>query len=199
MKLHELFENPENPRKIDSQKLEKLKNSIREFPAMMELRPIIVDAANVILGGNMRFFALRELGYIEIPDTWVKRAADLTEEEKQRFIIADNVGYGGWDWYALQEDWDAEDLGAWGLEVPGWQDIETSESVEYDKSDFNKSADSYLNAALRQIVLVYDIDTHKKTLEDLADIGKIYDTEDNNSATVLKLVEFYKTQHNAAN
>lgn len=199
MKLHELSENPQNPRKIDILKLEKLKNSIREFPAMMELRPIIVDAANVILGGNMRFFALRELGYIEIPDTWVKRAADLTEEEKQRFIIADNVGYGDWDWYALQEDWDAEDLGAWGLEVPGWQDIETSESVEYDKSDFNKSADSYLNAALRQIVLVYDIDTHKKTLEDLADIGKIYDTEDNNSATVLKLVEFYKTQHNAAN
>ena len=199
MKLHELFENPENPRKIDSQKLEKLKNSIREFPAMMELRPIIVDAANVILGGNMRFFALHELGYTEIPDTWVKRATDLTDEEKQRFIIADNVGFGDWDWQALQEGWDVGDLGEWGLDVPTLQDIETGESVEYDKSDFNKSADSYLNAALRQIVLVYDIDTHKKTLEDLADIGKIYDTEDNNSATVLKLVEFYKTQHNAAN
>lgn len=199
MKLHELFENPENPRKIDFQKLEKLKNSIREFPAMMELRPIIVDADNVILGGNMRFFALRELGYTEIPDAWVKRATDLTDEEKQRFIIADNVGFGDWDWQALQEGWDTGDLGEWGLDVPTLQDIETGESVEYDKSDFNKSADSYLNAALRQIVLVYDIDTHKKTLEDLADIGKIYDTEDNNSATVLKLVEFYKTQHNAAN
>jgi ParB-like chromosome segregation protein Spo0J len=199
MKVSALKENPDNPRKIDPVKLEKLINSIHEFPAMMELRPIVVDSDNVVLGGNMRLKVLIELGYKEIPDTWVKRATDLTDEEKQRFIIADNVGFGDWDWQALQEGWDVGDLGEWGLDVPTLQDIETSESVEYDKSDFNKSADSYLNAALRQIVLVYDIDTHKKTLEDLADIGKIYDTEDNNSATVLKLVEFYKTQHNAAN
>ena len=129
MKLHELSENPQNPRKIDISKLEKLKNSIREFPAMMELRPIIVDAANVILGGNMRFFALRELGYTEIPDAWVKRATDLTDEEKQRFIIADNVGFGDWDWQALQEGWDVGDLGEWGLDVPGF-DVNPDEMGE---------------------------------------------------------------------
>lgn len=166
MKLHELSENPQNPRKIDISKLEKLKNSIREFPAMMELRPIIVDAANVILGGNMRFFALRELGYIEIPDTWVKRAADLTEEEKQRFIIADNVGYGDWDWYALQEDWDAEDLGAWGLEVPGWQ------GKDQDYSEKNKEIDIDALDALMTLNLKYNEGDYWKVREQLSKIAQ---------------------------
>ena len=120
MKVSALKENPDNPRKIDPIKLEKLINSIHEFPAMMELRPIVVDAENTVLGGNMRLTAIRKLGMKEIPDTWVKRATDLTDEEKQRFIIADNVGFGDWDWQALQEGWDAKDLGEWGLDVPGF-------------------------------------------------------------------------------
>lgn len=120
MKVSELKENPDNPRKIDPIKLEKLINSIHEFPAMMELRPIVVDAENTVLGGNMRLTAIRKLGMKEIPDTWVKRATDLTDEEKQRFIIADNVGFGDWDWDALQEGWDVGQLQEWGLEVPEW-------------------------------------------------------------------------------
>lgn len=120
MKVSALKENPDNPRKIDPVKLEKLMNSIHEFPAMMELRPIVVDAENTVLGGNMRLTAIRKLGMKEIPDTWVKRATDLTDEEKHRFIIADNVGFGEWDWQALQEGWDANDLGEWGLDIPGF-------------------------------------------------------------------------------
>jgi ParB-like chromosome segregation protein Spo0J len=59
----------------------------------MELRPIVVDSDMMILGGNMRFKALKELGYKDIPDTWVKRADELTDDEKRRFIISDNIEF----------------------------------------------------------------------------------------------------------
>ena len=86
--LNDLILNDKNPRDIKTEKFDKLKKSIKEFPKMMELRPIIVDDGNVILGGNMRCRALLELGYTEIDDAWVKNAKDLTEKEKQRFIIS---------------------------------------------------------------------------------------------------------------
>jgi hypothetical protein len=120
MKLSDIKPNPNNPRIIRDERFAKLKNSIEQFPKMMHLRPIVVDAAGVILGWNMRLRALQDLGYKEIPDEWVKRADDLTEEEKQRFIIADNVGFGEWEWETLANEWDAGDLEAWGLDVPGF-------------------------------------------------------------------------------
>jgi hypothetical protein len=120
MKLKDIKTNPNNPRIIRDAHFEKLKRSIEEFPKMMALRPIVVDAQGVVLGGNMRLRALQDLGYKEVPDAWVRRAEELTEEEKRRFIIADNVGFGAWDWQVLANEWEAEDLEAWGLEVPGW-------------------------------------------------------------------------------
>ncbi len=87
---------------------------------MLELRPMIIDAAGVVLGGNMRLRALQDLGYKEIPDTWVKRAQELTEDEKRRFIIVDNVGYGDWDWETIANAWDADEVREWGLDVPGF-------------------------------------------------------------------------------
>lgn len=122
MKLSDIRPNPNNPRVIRDERFAKLKNSIEQFPKMMRLRPIVVDASGVILGGNMRLRALQDLGYKEIPDEWVKRADDLTEEEKQRFIIADNVGFGEWEWETLANEWDAGDLEAWGLDVPEFDD-----------------------------------------------------------------------------
>ena len=120
MKLSEIKSNPDNPRIIKDDKFQKLVNSIRDFPKMMELRPIVVDSENMILGGNMRLKALRELKMKEIPDTWVKRADELTEDEKKRFIITDNIGFGEWDWDVLANGLDADQLGDWGLEIPGW-------------------------------------------------------------------------------
>jgi hypothetical protein len=120
MKLSDIRPNPNNPRIIRDERFAKLKNSIEQFPKMMHLRPIVVDSAGVILGGNMRLRALQDLGFKEIPDEWVRRADDLTEEEKQRFIIADNVGFGEWEWETLANEWDAGDLEAWGLDVPGF-------------------------------------------------------------------------------
>jgi len=123
MKLSEIKINPNNPQKFTD--LSKLENSIKEFPKMMELRPLVVDNNNMVLGGNKRLLCLQNLGYKEIPDSWVKYAENLTEEEQRRFIIADNVGFGQWDWEVLS-DW-SEPLEDWGLEVPEFNNLEAEE------------------------------------------------------------------------
>ena len=118
MKLKDIKPNPNNPRVLRDDKFQKLKQSITEFPKMLSLRPMVIDENNVVLGGNMRLRALQELGFTEVEEAWVKRSSDLTEEEKKRFIIADNVAFGEWDWDTLANDWEVVDLQDWGLEIP---------------------------------------------------------------------------------
>lgn len=106
-------ENPSNPRKLDRAKFEKLVQSIRDFPEMLDKRPIIV-ADGVILGGNMRHKAAIQAGMNDIP---IIDASDWTEEQRQQFIIKDNVSFGEWDWDILANEWDAAELEDWGLDV----------------------------------------------------------------------------------
>ena len=127
IKLSTIKSNPNNPRVIKDDKFAKLVNSIKEFPKMMELRPMVVNSDMVVLGGNMRLKALKEAGYKEVPDEWVKSAESLTEEEQRRFIIADNVGFGEHDWDMLANEWDAVELEAWGLDIPELKAIDNSE------------------------------------------------------------------------
>lgn len=122
MKLSDIKQNPNNPRVIKDEKFIKLKKSIEDFPKMMELRPMVINEDNIVLGGNMRLKALKELGYKEIPDEWVKRADELTEDEQRRFIIADNVGFGEHDWEMLANEWNADELEDWGIEMPNFND-----------------------------------------------------------------------------
>lgn len=122
MKLSELKTNPTNPRTIKDDKFKKLVQSLKDFPEMMEKRPLVCvtdtdDGKLYPLGGNMRLKALQELKYKDIPDSWVMIADDWTEEKRSRFIISDNVGFGEWNWDLLQSDWDVDDLENWGLEV----------------------------------------------------------------------------------
>ena len=109
MKLKDIKPNPNNPRVLRDDKFQKLKKSIQEFPKMLSLRPIVIDENNVVLGGNMRLRALQDLGFTDLGDSCVKYAKDLTEEEKKRFIIADNVAFGEWDWDTLANDWEVVD------------------------------------------------------------------------------------------
>lgn len=81
---------------------------------MLELRPIVVDENNVILGGNMRYKACQDL---KMKEVFVIKASDLTEEQKQEFIIKDNVGFGDWDWDVLANGWDNTTIQDWGLDV----------------------------------------------------------------------------------
>ena len=116
MKITQIKKNPNNPRVIRDDKFRKLCKSITDFPEMMELRPIIVDENNIVQGGNMRYKALQELGYKDIPDEWVKQGKDLTPEQWQEFVIKDNVGFGEWDYDILSTDWDSDKLVEWGLD-----------------------------------------------------------------------------------
>lgn len=136
MLIENIKPNKNNPRTISSEKLQKLRKSIKDFSKMMELRPIIIDENNEILGGNMRYKALKELGYTEIPDAWVKQANELTAEEKERFVIEDNVGFGEWDWEILQSDWDLEKLAEWGLDVPNFDAVLTAENKDKLREKF---------------------------------------------------------------
>ena len=132
IKISDIKLNPNNPRLIKDDKFRKLVKSIEEFPKMMALRPIVINADSVVLGGNMRLKALQQLKYKEIPDEWVKRAEDLTEDEARRFIIADNVGFGEHDWEVLASDWDAAELEDWGLDLPVDWGVEELEAEEDD-------------------------------------------------------------------
>lgn len=131
MKLTEIHANKANPRVMRDEKFRKLKKSIQEFPKMLALRPIVVDDSNTIVGGNMRYRALQDLGFKEIPSEWVKKAADLTEEEKKRFVIADNVNFGEWDYDLLANEWDNDLLLDWGLDT--WQEPKDNEEEETEK------------------------------------------------------------------
>lgn len=121
MKASEIKTNPNNPRLIKDDKFEKLCKSITDFPKMMELRPIIIDEDKMILGGNMRFKALKHLGYKDIPDEWIKPANELTEAQKREFIIKDNVGFGLHDWEMLSNNWESVKLEEWGLDIEGFE------------------------------------------------------------------------------
>lgn len=137
IRLSTIKENSQNPRIIKDQKFDQLVQSLKDFPEMMTLRPIVVDENNIALGGNMRLKALQKLGYKTIPEVWIKKAKDLTEEQKKEFIIKDNVGFGEWDWDMIANEWDQQQVTEWGLNIPGWgheteqKDLSDSENTDY--------------------------------------------------------------------
>ena len=132
VKISEIKPNPKNPRLIKDEKFKKLVKSIKEFPQMLELRPIVVDENNIILGGNMRFKALKEAGHTEVS---IVRANDLTSEQKDEFIVKDNVGFGEWDWDSLANEWEVDKLEEWGLDLP--VDLSVKEELEAEEDEFD--------------------------------------------------------------
>ena len=120
VKISEIKLNPNNPRLIKDDKFKKLVKSIQELPEMLEIRPIVVNADMVVLGGNMRLKACKEVGMIEIP---IIIADNLTEEQQREFLIKDNVSGGEWDFEMLANEWDVEQLEDWGLDVPITKDL----------------------------------------------------------------------------
>jgi len=129
VKVSEVKINPNNPRLIKDDKFKKLVQSIKDFPEMLDIRPIVVNQDMVILGGNMRFKACKEAGLKEVPII----ITDLTEEQQREFLIKDNTSGGEWDWDILANEWNAEELEEWGLDLP--VDFNT-EPVEAEDDDF---------------------------------------------------------------
>ena len=122
VKINTLIKNTDNPRYIKEDKFNKLVKSIKEFPEMLEKRPIIVDENMIVLGGNMRLRACLDAGFKEV---WIEQVTDWTEKQKKEFIIKDNVGFGEWDWDILGNNYTFEELADWGLDiVTGSDEIE---------------------------------------------------------------------------
>jgi site-specific DNA-methyltransferase (adenine-specific) len=127
VKLSAIKSNPNNPRLIKDDKFKKLVQSIKDFPKMLELRPIVVNDDMVVLGGNMRLKACKEVGLKEVP---IIKASELTEDQQREFIVKDNVGFGEWDWDMIANEWDTEQLVEWGLDLP--KDMEVRLDAEED-------------------------------------------------------------------
>lgn len=170
MKVSQLKLNPKNPRLIKDDKFRKLIRSIQEFPKMMSLRPIVIDDDNMVLGGNMRLRAIRELGMKEVPDDWVKKASELSDEEKRRFIIEDNLEFGEFDFDILANEWDENELVDWGLELQG-----DNKSIEVREQNIIPYKKVY-------ILLIIDPDKSFEVKKRLQDIIQEYQIEIQESA-----------------
>jgi hypothetical protein len=153
IKLSEIKSNPNNPRIIKDDKFNKLVKSIQEFPKMLEIRPIVVNADMIVLGGNMRLKACKEAGLKEVPIIF---ANDLTEDEQKQFIIKDNIGFGEWDWDMLANEWEPELLEDWGLEVWKPSDVNLDEFFE-DNSESNTEEEGNTKIILEYTQADYDL------------------------------------------
>ena len=138
--IAEIKSNPKNPRVIKDEKFAKLVQSLKDFPEMLEKRPLVcftdTDGKLVVLGGNMRLKAAKEIGLKELP---VIIADDWTEEQKAQFLIKDNVGFGEWNWDELQSDWDVQKLEDWGLDVPGFDLNSDNLGTDFNLPDGDKA------------------------------------------------------------
>jgi hypothetical protein len=165
VKISEVKINPNNPRLIKDDKFAKLVQSIKDFPEMLDIRPIVVNSDMIVLGGNMRLKACKEAGLKEVP---IIIANNLTEEQQREFLIKDNVSGGEWDWDILANEWDSEELTEWGLDIPNWskgmdENSMTDEDVSLEEEfnpmgtmdgkqrvvflfDGSEEAESYLNS-----------------------------------------------------
>jgi len=129
VKINSVKLNPNNPRIIKDDKFKKLVKSIKDFPEMLNIRPIVVNQDMIILGGNMRYKACKEAGLKEVPII----VTDLSEEKQREFLIKDNTSGGEWDWEVLANEWNAQELEEWGLDVP---DLQIPEILEAEEDDY---------------------------------------------------------------
>lgn len=171
LKVHEIKNNPNNPRIIKDDKFKKLVQSIKDFPEMLDTREIVVNQDMVILGGNMRFKAAKEAGLEEVP----VKIVDWDDDKQRQFIIKDNVSGGEWDWDVLANEWDVEELDAWGLDTPeGWGE-EEPEVVEDEAPEVSDEP------PVSKLGEVYQLGRHRVmcgSAIDLDHIGKLLDGDE---------------------
>lgn len=158
VKIEDIVLNPSNPRTIKDAKFKKLVKSIKEFPEMLEVRPIVVDEDMVVLGGNMRTKACISAGLKEV---YIIKFENLPEEKKKEFIVKDNVGYGEWDFDLLLEDYSKEKLIDWGLDVPNSNNDSYTSKIEipiYEPKDDTKPLINDLYDTEKYDILINEID-----------------------------------------
>lgn len=184
LSINKIKPNAVNPRYIKDHKFKKLVKSIKSFPEMLEKRPIIVDENMIVLGGNMRLKASIEAGLKEV---WIDIAEGWSEDQKKEFIIKDNVGFGEWDWDILANEWNKFEIQDWGLSLPIFQD-NLSNNDEYKGMNPDLELESFMNAEIKRLYLVYDSETYSKVIDWFN--KKLKETNLNDySEYILKLIE----------
>lgn len=136
--IGKLRSNPANPRTIQDARFRDLVRSIKEFPKMLLLRPLVVNAEMVVLGGNQRLAACKEAGLKKVP---VLHAEDLSAEEQQRFIVVDNAPFGEWDMLSLVQHYEVADLNDWGVEIDLGNHDDDSTSAQGETDDDDEDGD----------------------------------------------------------
>ena len=153
VKISEIKSNPNNPRIIKDGKFRKLVESIKAFPEMANVRPIVVNTDMIVLGGNMRLKAMKEAGWKEAPIQIV----DWDEQKQKEFIVKDNVGFGEWDWDDLANNWEVEELTDWGLNIPNWSLGHDINNMSENDLDFTEEFNPIgVSGNLTRIVIIFD-------------------------------------------
>jgi len=153
VKLSAIKLNKDNPRRIGNQDMDRLVKSLRDFPEMMKLREIVVDETMTVLGGNMRYLALKKIGAKECTAKIVK---GLTPEQKREFIVKDNGAWGSWDFDLLANGWDDLPLVDWGIKLPdGWLDGDTKPlpSPEFEEKEGSTTIKIFAPLSQRPAIL----------------------------------------------
>lgn len=179
MKIEEVKLNPTNPRIIKDDKFKKLVKSIKEFPQMLNIRPIVVDENNIVLGGNMRLKACKEAGLKEVP---IIKASELTEEQKKEFILKDNNSFGEWD-NTLLKEWDKDLLLNSGFEewdlidIYGLNHLDNKYKGNLEGSNFNPTevdVNDYIKQNIlffNEMMIEFEDDEVKQSIRNLRDIS----------------------------
>jgi hypothetical protein len=149
--------NPNNPRLIKDDKFKKLVQSIKDFPEMLNIRPIVVNQDMIILGGNMRYKACKEAGLKEVP---IIVADNLTEEQQREFLIKDNVSGGEWDWDMLANEWEVDQLTDWGLDV--WQQAPDIDYSILDEEDVQEQLKDMTNGVKKAIQIEFEAEHYEE-------------------------------------
>jgi DNA modification methylase len=189
-KITNIKPNPRNPRVIKDERFDKLCTSLREFPEMLEKRPLVcftdTDGKYVVLGGNMRLKAAKEIGLKELP---IVLADDWTAEQKDQFLIKDNIGFGEWNFDELQADWDVEQLKVWGVE----HDWETEQELEAVEDDFDATPPENPITVLGDL---YEIGEHRLLSGDSTDSDQVAKLMDGSKAELMVTDPPYGVNYN---
>jgi hypothetical protein len=183
VKITQIRPNENNPRFIKDYKFKKLVTSIKEFPEMLKLRPIVVNSDMVVLGGNMRLKACKEAGLKEV---WILKAEELTEAQQREFIVKDNVGFGEWDWDLLANEWNSVQLESWGLDV--WQPEEEVDSQIEEIGEYSFPEDDLESSHVKMIQLFLNTKTEPLFKKWELKLREIYKT-DNLTDTVYEVIK----------
>lgn len=160
VKITEVKVNPNNPRLIKDDKFKKLVRSIKDFPEMLNIRPIVVNSDMIVLGGNMRLKACKEAGLKEVP---IIIADNLTEEQQREFLIKDNTSGGEWDWEMIANEWDAEQLGDWGLDV--WEQPADVDYSILDDEDLSEQLEDMTSGVKKAIQIEFEAEHYEEAAE----------------------------------